>query len=152
MSKKSVIIAIIIGLIILILPIVLYFSVTNKAESALPDSNISLQTKTINGLTITLRNATYTDQEVHLGYEIQGGGQSENDLEYVFYNKNDIFADSAFGNIHKLGDKHYYITTITDQVRDLPEQLDLTFEIKARSDLARQHDIVIPFKLNLKKS
>lgn len=72
MSKRTNIIAIIIGLIILILPLVLYFTVTNTEESALPDSHIPLQTKTVDGITIALRNATYTDHEVYLGYEIQG--------------------------------------------------------------------------------
>ncbi|MBD8838431.1 hypothetical protein MHB85_04845 [Paenibacillus sp. FSL K6-4396] len=76
MNKRNIIIAIIIGLIILILPLVLYFTVTNTEESALPDSNIPTQTKTVEGLTITLLNETYTDHEVKLGYEIQGGGQS----------------------------------------------------------------------------
>ncbi|WP_339189597.1 hypothetical protein MKX33_05845 [Paenibacillus sp. FSL R5-0490] len=76
MNKRNIIIAIIIALIILILQLVLYFSVTNKEESELPDSNIPFQTKTVDELTITLRNATYTDHEVQLGYEIQGGGQS----------------------------------------------------------------------------
>ncbi|WP_419891214.1 hypothetical protein [Paenibacillus xylanexedens] len=87
MNKRNIIIVIIIALIILILQLVLYFSVTNKEESALPDSNIPMQTKTVDELTITLRNASYTDHEVQLGYEIQGGGQSENDLTYAFYNK-----------------------------------------------------------------
>ncbi|WP_017690455.1 hypothetical protein [Paenibacillus sp. PAMC 26794] len=63
MNKRNIIIAIIIGLIILILPFVLYFSVTNKEESALPDANNPLQTKTVDGITIT-HNATYTDHEV----------------------------------------------------------------------------------------
>ncbi|WP_339197311.1 hypothetical protein MKY95_05080 [Paenibacillus sp. FSL P4-0176] len=58
MSKRNIIIAIIIALIILILQLVLYFSVTNKEESELPDSNIPLQTKTVDELTITLRHAT----------------------------------------------------------------------------------------------
>ncbi|PRA02810.1 MULTISPECIES: hypothetical protein [Paenibacillus] len=64
MNKRTIIIAIIIGLIILILPLVLYFTVTNTEESALPDSNIPTQTKTVEGLTITLLNETYTDHEV----------------------------------------------------------------------------------------
>ncbi|MEO2215151.1 hypothetical protein ABGV40_30200 [Paenibacillus amylolyticus] len=61
MNKRNIIIAIIIGLIILMLPLVLYFTVTNKEESALPDSNIPLQTKTVDELTITLRNASYIE-------------------------------------------------------------------------------------------
>ncbi|ETT33157.1 hypothetical protein C161_21302 [Paenibacillus sp. FSL R5-192] len=57
MNKRNIIIFIIIALIILILQLVLYFSVTNKEESTLPDSNIPLQTKTVDELTISLRNA-----------------------------------------------------------------------------------------------
>jgi len=64
LNKRNIIIVIIIALIILILPLVLYFSVTNKEQSALPDSNIPLQTKTVDGIIITLRNTTYTDHEV----------------------------------------------------------------------------------------
>ncbi|CAM4439931.1 hypothetical protein [Paenibacillus xylanexedens] len=64
MSKRNIIIAIIIALIILILQLVLYFSVTNKEESALQVSSIPLQTKTVDELTITHRKATYTDHEV----------------------------------------------------------------------------------------
>ncbi|MFS0858178.1 hypothetical protein [Paenibacillus taichungensis] len=58
MNKKSIIFAIILGLIILALPLILYYFVTVNEESAPHESNIPTQTKTVDGLTITLRNAT----------------------------------------------------------------------------------------------
>ncbi|MDP9702297.1 hypothetical protein [Paenibacillus polysaccharolyticus] len=151
MNKKSIVIALIIGILILVLPAGFYFFTGSSEESALPEPNIPIQTKTVNGITITLLNATYNNKDLQIGYEIKGGGQSENDLGYTFYNEGEPFAETVSGDILKLGDKHYYITTRTDQVRDLPETLNLTFEIKARPNSAEQHNISIPFELVLEK-
>ncbi|MBY0204675.1 hypothetical protein [Paenibacillus cucumis (ex Kampfer et al. 2016)] len=151
MNKKSTVIALIIGILILVLPAVFYFFTGSSEESALPEPNIPTQTKTVNGITITLQNAKYNNKELQLGYEIEGGGQSENDLGYTFYNEGDPFVESVSGTLLQLGDKHYYITAKTDQIRDLPESLNLTFEIKARPNSAEQHNISIPFELVLEK-
>lgn len=151
MNKKSIVIALIIGILILVLPVAFYFFTGSSEETALPEPNIPTQTKTVNGITITLLNATYNNSELQIGYEIKGGGQSENDLGYTFYNQGEPFAESVSGDLLKLGDKHYYITAKTDQVRDLPESLNLTFEIKARPNSAEQHNISIPFELVLEK-
>ncbi|MDT0121076.1 hypothetical protein Q9R46_00360 [Paenibacillus sp. RRE4] len=151
MNKKSIVIALVLGILIFVLPAVFYFFTGSSEESALPEPNIPTQTKTVNGITITLQNATYNNKELHLGYEIEGGGQAENDLGYTFYNEGEPFAESVSGTLLQLGDKHYYITAKTDQIRDLPESLNLTFEIKARPNLAEQHSIIIPFELVLEK-
>ncbi|WP_434756681.1 hypothetical protein [Paenibacillus amylolyticus] len=151
MNKKTIVTALVLGILILVLPAIFHFFTGSSEESALPEPNIPTQTKTVNGITITLQNATYNNKELQVGYEIKGGGQSENDLGYTFYNQGEPFAETVSGDLLKLGDKHYYITTRTDQVSDLPETLNLTFEIKARPNSAEQHSISIPFELVLEK-
>ena len=151
MNKKSIVITLVLGILLFVIPAVFYFFTGSSEESALPEPNIPTQTKTVNGITVTLQNATYNNKELQLGYEIEGGGQSENDLGYIFYNEGEPFAESVSGTLLQLGDKHYYITAKTDQIRDLPETLDLTFEIKARPNSAEQRSIIIPFELVLEK-
>ncbi|OOC58506.1 hypothetical protein BBD40_22650 [Paenibacillus ihbetae] len=114
----------------------------------MPEPNIDVQTKTIDGMTIVLRNAAYRDDEVTIGFELQGGGPEENDLGYRFYSNGQLLADTESGEQHKLGENHYYLTAKARGVQGQPEPLQLRVHILAKSNIEAQ-DILFNFDLAL---
>ncbi|WP_157929278.1 hypothetical protein [Paenibacillus ihbetae] len=121
-----------------------------KAEKqwTMPEPNIEVQTKTIDGMTIVLRNADYLDDEVTIGFELQGGGPEENDLGYRFYSNGQLLADTESGEQHKLGENHYYLTAKAKGVSAQPDPLNLRVHILATSNIEAQ-DILFNFDLTV---
>ncbi|MEJ8303526.1 hypothetical protein [Saccharibacillus sacchari] len=118
-------------------------------QMSAPD--ISVQTRTFDGLTFSLRNAVYTEGRISLGIEVKGGGQVENDLGYEFYNDGDLFASSVSGTMRQLGDQHYYLTADTDEVSDLPNHLNLKINILSRKSALEPHRLSATFEIPLNK-
>lgn len=115
----------------------------------MPEPSLSVQTQTTEGLTISLRNASYTDEKITLGIEVTGGGQTENDLGYEFYDGDRKFASSASGFVHKLGDRHECVTVENEEVSGLPDVLDLRVKVLARSNPLEPHNLHADFRLEL---
>ena len=120
-----------------------------KDAWSLPDPNITVQTQSIEGLTFSLRNASYTNEQISLGIEVIGGGQAENDLGYEFYDGDNKFASSASGVVYKLGEQHYYLTVETDEVAGLSNPLDLRIKVLARSNPLEPQDLRVDFHVRL---
>ncbi|MNC28156.1 hypothetical protein D3C76_26850 [compost metagenome] len=127
----------------------------NPDETSIPEPNIEVKTKIIEGVTFALRNAYYTENEIKVGYEISGIAIIKDyNIVCKFYNNGkDITAsNTSGGGLVSLGDKHYYLTGIENvSNHDLPDPLNLTVEITAMPSDSRLKPITASFELSLIK-
>ncbi|WP_339219480.1 hypothetical protein [Paenibacillus sp. FSL H8-0332] len=133
-----------------------YFGWTNNPEKAtMPEPNIEVQTKIVEGVTFALRNANYAENEIKVGYEVNGIAIIKDyNIICKFYNNGKDITDSntSGGGLVSLGDKHYYLTGIEKVSNDaLPDLLSLTVEITAVPSDSRLNHITASFDLSLNK-
>lgn len=155
-QKRISLLVLIVGLLILGFLAARYFGWTNTPkETSIPEPNIEIQTQIVEDTTFALRYASYTSDEIKVGYEINGITilKDYNIVCKLFNNKKEITAsDTSGGGLVKMGDNHYYLTGIENISKiDLPNPLLLTVEITAVPTDSRLEPITASFEVSLNK-
>ncbi|MEK4370010.1 hypothetical protein [Paenibacillus sp. FSL E2-0151] len=153
-KEKKYVIAIII-LVAVVLGAIWYFKVgylLKKPE--IPEANIEIQTKMVDGGTINLRNAEYTEGQIKVGYEVRGFSLEEYNISCKLYNDGNLITTSGptGGGLIELDEKHYYLIASENinQI-NLPESINLTVEIAVIPNDYRQKPITASFNVSLDK-
>lgn len=144
-----------ISLLILVFLVIGIFSINgNKPKNVfetIPDPNIELQSKSVDGMNFTLRNVKYSDKELTVGYETLGANIEKNDLVCRLYDNGKLIKESTGGKVFELGEKSFYLTAGIEDVKKLPDKFDLTVEILARSEAILPHDTSVKFNLSINR-
>ncbi|GAB1157165.1 hypothetical protein YWY31_31900 [Paenibacillus illinoisensis] len=153
-KERKYIIAIIV-LVAIVLVTIWYFRVgylLRKPE--MPNANIEIQTQMVDGGTINLRNANYTENEIKVGYEVKGFSLKENNISCKLYHDGKLISTSGStgGGLIELDEKHYYFVGFENiDENDLPDSLNLKVEIIVIPNDSGQKPIPASFNVNLDK-
>lgn len=158
MNQKGIglLVLIVCSLIFGFLAVRFYGGTNSPKEMSIPDPNIKVQTKIVEGKTFALRYASYTDNEIKVGYEVTGITISkDNNIVCKLYNhENKITtSDTSGGGMVILADNQAYLTGIENISKraNLPDPMDLTVEITAIPTDSSLEPITVSFELPLKK-
>lgn len=150
-EKKFIIVMIVLA--VVVLGVIWYLKVgylLRKPE--MPEANIAIQTQMVDGGTISLRNADYTENQIKIGYEVKGFSLEEYNIACELYRDGHLISGSTGGGLIELNEKHYYFIgheTITEM--NLPESIHLNVEIKVIPNDFRQKSITSTFDVSLDK-
>jgi hypothetical protein len=120
----------------------------------MPNANIEIQTQMVDGGTINLRNADYTENEIKVGYEVKGFSLKEYNISCKLYNDGNLISTSGStgGGLIELHEKHYYLVGIENiNENELPDSLNLTVEIIVIPNDSGQKSIPASFNVSVDK-
>lgn len=154
-NKRRDLILLIIFLAVIVLGTIGYLTTDYLSHKPkIPESNIKIQTQMINDGTINLRNAYYSEDEIKVGFELQGIRLKEYHVSCKLYSDGYLISTSGStgGGLIELDENHYYFTgdESISQI-NLPESINLTVEISLIPNNFRKETLTTSFDVNLDK-